>query len=152
MLPLTKEALLDLSMNLMFYFTIGSLGAFLKDLYETMTKKNERIRLGEILIGGACATFICFGLQDTWFKGWSLNTMVLVTFVCGILGFELFGNLTTVSKFKDFIGQVLEFKNRFNIEYQKPEEKKESDDPTSPDKATPSKKENIPNDQETKPE
>ena len=104
----------------MFYFTIGSFGAFLKDLYETMTKKNEKIRFGEILIGGACATFICFGLQDSWLNGLSLNMMVLVTFICGILGFELFGNFTTMNKFEKFVSKVMEIKGRFNIEYNPP--------------------------------
>jgi hypothetical protein len=122
MLPLNQEAVIELAYNLLFYFIIGSFGAFLKDLYETLTKKNEKIRLGEIIIGGACATFICYGLQDSWLKGLSLNLIVLITFICGILGFEIFGNLTTMEKFKDFIRRVIEFKSRFSIEYHDPNE------------------------------
>jgi hypothetical protein len=120
MLPLTQEALSELAMNFLFYFIIGSFGAFLKDLYETMTKKNEQIRIGEVLIGGACATFICYGLQDTWLKDLSLNLVVLITFICGILGFELFGNLTTISKFRQLITTVIELKNRIRIQIQDP--------------------------------
>lgn len=123
--PLNQETLIELSYNLLFYFIIGSFGAFLKDLYETLTKKNEKIRLGEIVIGGACATFICYGLQDSWLKGLGLNLIVLLTFICGILGFEIFGNLTTMEKFKEFISNVLEFKNRFHIEYRNPVEQNE---------------------------
>ena len=120
MLPLTQEALTELAMNFLFYFIIGSFGAFLKDLHETLTKKNEQIRLGEVLIGGACATFICYGLQDTWFKDFSVNSIVLITFVCGILGFELFGNLTTISKFHQLVATIISFKNRFTIAYNEP--------------------------------
>jgi hypothetical protein len=115
MLPHTQEALMEMSINFLFYFIIGSFGAFLKDLYETMTKKNEKIRLGEVLIGGACSTFLCFGLQDTWFKDLGLNLIVLITFICGILGFELFGNLTTMAKFKQLVIYFIDLKNRITI-------------------------------------
>ena len=117
MLPLSQETVFELVYNLLFYFVIGSFGAFIKDLYETLTKKNEKIRLGEIVVGGAIATFFCYGLQDTWLKDLSINLIVLITFICGILGFEIFGNIYTIDNFKDFIGKVIEFKNRFNIEY-----------------------------------
>lgn len=115
MLPHTQDALMEMSTNLLFYFIIGCFGAFLKDLYETMTKKEEKIRLGEVLIGGTCATFICFGLQDTWFKNLSLNLIVLITFICGILGFELFGNLTTIDRFKQLVTYIIELKSRITI-------------------------------------
>jgi hypothetical protein len=115
MLPHTQAALMEMSINLLFYFIIGSFGAFLKDLYETITKKEEKIRLGEVLIGGACATFICFGLQDTWFKDLGLNLIVLITFICGILGFELFGNLTTLAKFQQLVALIIDLKNRITI-------------------------------------
>lgn len=118
MLPLNQEALIELAYNLLFYFVIGSFGSFIKDLYETLTKKNEKIRLGEIVVGGAFATFFCYGLQDTWLKDLSINLIVLITFICGILGFEIFGNIYTVDNFKDFIGKVIEFKSMFSIEYQ----------------------------------
>lgn len=121
MLPLSQETVFELVYNLLFYFVIGSFGAFIKDLYETLTKKNEKIRLGEIVVGGACATFFCYGLQDTWLKDLSINLIVLITFICGILGFEIFGNIYTIDNFKDFIGKVIEFKNRFNIEYNSPD-------------------------------
>jgi hypothetical protein len=120
MIELTYETLIDLCINFVFYFTIGSFGAFLKDLYETLSNKNDKIRLSEILIGGACSTFICMGLQDTWFKSFSINTMVLITFIVGILGFELFGNLSTLAKFKNTVQVAIELKNRIRIEPGKP--------------------------------
>lgn len=120
MIELNYETLINLCINFIFYFTIGSFGAFLKDLYETLSNKNDKIRLSEILIGGACSTFICMGLQDTWFKSFSINTMVLITFIVGILGFELFGNLSTLAKFKNTVQVAIELKNRIRIEPGKP--------------------------------
>lgn len=120
MVPLTQEALLSVATNLLFFFTVGSFGSFMKDFYETLTKKNERIRFGNIVIGGSCATVVCYGLQDSWLSGFSINQMVLITFICGVLGFEIFGNFTTIVRFKQFVVDMWEFKNRFTVQYRDP--------------------------------
>lgn len=106
------DLMLELLFNFSFYLIIGSFGALLKDLYETLTDKNERIRLSEILIGGACATFICLFLKDKWLSDAGINTMVSICFVLGILGFEIFGNITSISKLKRFIKEVNEIRTR----------------------------------------
>lgn len=112
MIQLTLETVVSLAFNFLFYFIIGSLGAFLKDLYETLTKKNEKIRLSEVLIGGISATFICLALQDfSWFGERSIGFISLVTFVMGVIGFEIFGNITTISKLKDFFYLLNRLKN-----------------------------------------
>lgn len=111
MLQLTTETLTDLTFNFLFYFIIGSFGAFLKDLHETLTKKNEQIRLGEVLIGGACATFICLAVRDlSWFENKSIGFMSMLTFILGVVGFEIFGNLTTLDKLRTFIAKVEQFR------------------------------------------
>lgn len=111
MLHFTTETLTDLTFNFLFYFIIGSFGAFLKDLHETLTKKNEQIRLGEVLIGGACATFICLAVRDlSWFENKSIGFMSMLTFILGVVGFEIFGNLTTLDKLKTFIAKIDRFR------------------------------------------
>jgi len=134
-LPLTYSALSDMAITFLFYFIIGSFGAFLKDLYETMTKKNERIRLGEVIIGGACSTFICYGLQDTWLEGLSINLIVLITFICGILGFELFGNLTTMTRLKRTINAAIELK-KMHVTYNDPNRVANDDEQKKPARRT----------------
>ena len=100
---ITSEALIEMALPLLFYFAVGTLGAFTKDLYETMSKKIEKIRLGEILIGGVVTAIICLGLSESLFKDFSLNTMFLVTFVIGVLGFEIFGNMTNIAKIRNLL-------------------------------------------------
>lgn len=115
MMNLTHEALIEFSLNFIFYFTIGSLGAFMKDLYETLTKKNEKIRLGEVLIGGMCATVVGMAISDySWFNSVSLNTTVFIIFILGMLGFELFGNLTTIAKFKNFVFIIISLRHQIS--------------------------------------
>lgn len=111
MSSLTQEAIIELAISFTFYLVIGIFGAFIKDLHETLTKKNEKIRFGEVLVGGATAAFLCLGLQDSWLKDLSLNGLVIVTFIAGILGFELFGNIATIDRFRNTINTVLEIRN-----------------------------------------
>lgn len=119
MIPLTQDVLIQMVTNFVFYFIIATFGAFLKDLYEKMTKENDPIRLGEILIGGASAAFIIYGIEDLVLKDLSINLIVLLTFICGILGFELFGELTSISKVQDLINLIIEIKKGIHIEFRK---------------------------------
>lgn len=100
---ITIESLTGMALPLLFYFAVGTLGAFTKDLYETMTKRIEKIRLGEVLVGGVITTIICYGLADSLFKDYSVNTMFLITFIIGVLGFEIFGNMTNIAKIRSFL-------------------------------------------------
>lgn len=110
MQTLSVELVMDLSVQVLFYFIVGSAGAFMKDLYEKITHKNKQIRLSKVIVGGLMAAIISYGLGDTWFEDFSLNTMFLVTFVIGVLGFEIFGNITTISKLRSFLGEISELK------------------------------------------
>lgn len=104
--------MLELFYNFSFYLLIGSFGAFMKDLHETLTDKNERIRLSEVLIGASSAAFICLFLKDKWLADASINTMAAICFVLGILGFEIFGNFTSIAKVKRFVKDVAEMRSK----------------------------------------
>lgn len=108
----TKE-IVNLSLNLLFYFIIGSFGAFVKDLYGTLTKKDEHIRLGKIFVGATCAMFIGMFLQEYFTL--KITTIVPLTFLLGVLGFEIFGNITSINKLKKFTLLLIEFK-RFSTQ------------------------------------
>lgn len=111
---ITTDTLLDLLPSVLFYFAVGTLGAFTKNTYETMTKQQKRIRLGEVIIGGIVTTIICIGLSDTLFKNFSLNLMAFVTFVLGGLGFEIFGNMTSIDKIRNLLAIVNEVRKGIN--------------------------------------
>lgn len=111
-MSLSIESMLELFYNFSFYLVLGSFGAFMKDLHETLTDKNERIRLSEILIGASSAAFICLYLKDKWLEDASINTMAAICFVLGILGFEIFGNVTSISKLKSFVKEVAELRSK----------------------------------------
>ena len=130
MASITQESLMNLCFSLLFYFSIGTVGAFLKDLHETLTKKTERIRLGEILIGGISAAIICYGIEDSWLKDVGTNLTVLITFICGVVGFEIFGNLTTISSLTTFAQKVISIRHGTgtNLEDNKKESEKNNEE------------------------
>ncbi len=100
--------LVDLSLNLIFYFTIGSFGAFFKVLYESMTTENYKIRIGKIIIGGGTTAILCIGLNYTILKDYNIGTRFMVAALMGILGFEIFGKIKTIDGLKSFINDVID--------------------------------------------
>ena len=140
---ITADTLLDLIPSILFYFAVGTLGAFTKNTYETMTKQVRKIRLGEVLIGGIVTTIICIGLSDTVFKNFSLNLMAFVTFVLGGLGFEIFGNMTSIDKIRNLLAIVNEVRKGINSEESGARSTREFETPPPPTRVLDSQNEDI---------
>lgn len=111
---INQELLIKLSIGFSFYFVIGFFGAFMKDFYETITKKHEAIRMGHILIGAFSTAFLMVGIEHYLVDLFTFNTIVLITFILGILGFEIFSKISTINKFKNFLISIIEFKRFLN--------------------------------------
>jgi hypothetical protein len=119
---LTQEKLLSLCISFSLYFVVGFFGAFMKDLYDTLTLKDESIHLKKVLIGAFCTAFIFVGFEDTLSSKISLNLIVLLNFICGVLGFELFSNLTTISKFEKLVERLVKLRKKVKIVIRSDEE------------------------------
>ena len=103
--------LVDLSLNLIFYFTIGSFGAFFKVLYESMTRTNYKIKIGKIIIGGGTTAIICAGLNYNILHQYNIGLRFMIAALVGVLGFEIFGKIRTIAGLKGFITEVGEIVN-----------------------------------------
>lgn len=130
---LNVNELVDLSLNFLFYFTIGSFGASVKVLYESMTRKNYKIRIGKIIIGGGTTAILCAGLNYTLLHEYNIGTRFMIASIIGILGFEIFGKIKNIAGLKVFIGDVLDIVNLIHSG---------ADRQTGKDKSTGAKKEN----------
>ncbi len=96
-----------------FLIFISFLGAFIKDLYNTITKKNQKICLYEIFVGGVTGAIVSYAIINVWLEHrWSLEVITLFTFICGVLGFEIFGNVNSIAGLKKFIGEIIDMKNQ----------------------------------------
>lgn len=82
--------------NVSLYFMVASLGSFTKDLYNSITKKDEKIRIKRILVGSIFTTFIMIGIEGYILEHYSINTLVFIGFIFGGVGFELFGKWVNV--------------------------------------------------------
>lgn len=106
---------MDLALHSAFFLVVGSFGSFMRDLHESLTNKNNKIRVGEVVVGGFTSMMICLGLSDTLFAGLSVKTMFLVAFVLGVVGFEVFGKISTLRGVKNFIQDFRDFKSGRDI-------------------------------------
>ena len=85
---------------------ISALGAFTKDMYNSITKKDEVIRIKRILVGSIFATFVLLGIEDAILKKHTINVVIFISFIMGGIGFELFGKWVTV----DIIEKIIKIK------------------------------------------
>lgn len=106
MYTLDYNTFINLLLNISLYFMISTLGAFVKDLYNSIVKKDEVIRIKRILVGSIFATFVLIGIEDFILKKYTINVVLFIAFILGGVGFELFGKWVTV----DIIEKII--KNR----------------------------------------
>lgn len=96
MYNLDYNTLINLIINICFYFMVSSLGAFIKDMYNSITKKDEVIRVKRILVGSVFSTFVLLAIEDLILSKQSINIVIFISFILGGVGFELFGKWVTV--------------------------------------------------------
>lgn len=90
------------------YFTVGLMGAFTNDTYKTIVGVNEKIEIKRILIGAMFTAFL-FLFIDDYFDTLSFQTKGALSFLSGILGFELFGKINTVGDLEKVCGFLKDF-------------------------------------------
>lgn len=89
------------------YFTVGLIGAFTNDTYKTIVGTNERIEIKRVIIGAVFTAFL-FLFIDDYFKSLTFQTKGALSFLSGILGFELFGKINTVGDLEKLCGVLRE--------------------------------------------
>lgn len=92
------------------YFTVASLGSFTKDLYNSITKKDEKIRVNRILVGSIFATFMMIGIEGYILDHYSINTLIFIGYIFGGVGFDLFGKWVNVKYVENIIRFWFDYK------------------------------------------
>lgn len=93
--------IINIVISISLYFTIACLGSFTKDLYDSITKRDERIQIKRILVGSIFATFIMLWLEGYILEHYNINSLIFLGYMTGGVGFELFGkwvNINTVEQ------------------------------------------------------
>ena len=89
-------------MDLICIIVCCAFGSIIKDIYDTITNKDAKVKISRILISTIVSCYLMFCLEDVLLEYMSNKIFLLACFVSGLLGFELAGklsNFNTVSKF-----------------------------------------------------
>lgn len=105
----TIESILVIAANFLFYFVIALSGAFTKDLYDNFINKKKKIETIRIFIAAFSTAFIAIGVQD-YTENFSLNLIILFSFLCGVIGFELFGSISSIRNLRITILEIIQIK------------------------------------------
>lgn len=85
------------------YFILTLTGAFLKDLYNTIVKKDVKFRLSRVLIGAISGAFIMIGLENILLTKVGVNQIVTISFIIGTVSFELFNRISKLDNILKYI-------------------------------------------------
>lgn len=85
------------------YFILTLTGAFLKDLYNTIVKKDVKFRMSRVLIGAISGAFIMIGLENILLTKVGVNQIVTISFIIGTVSFELFNRISKLDNILKYI-------------------------------------------------
>lgn len=108
----TLDVILVITINFLFYFIIAASGALVKDIYDNIVNDKKKIEFPRILIASVVTVFICIGSQEFLSEKFSINIIILICFLCGVVGFELFGHINSIDNLKKFIEYIVNIKNK----------------------------------------
>lgn len=78
------------------YFLIAMIGAFVKDIYDTVSGTRPKIEIRRIFVSTTLSTFLIFAA-----RGYLNDDLeVAITFILGVIGWELFSRICTINGLK----------------------------------------------------
>jgi len=78
------------------YFLIAMIGAFVKDIYDTVSGTRPKIEIRRIFVSTTLSTFLIFAA-----RGYLNDDLeIAITFILGVIGWELFSRICTINGLK----------------------------------------------------
>ena len=96
-MSLTSSAILSGFFDYLFIFIFCLLGAVTNDTYNTLTKKDYKVKVARIMVSTLVSSILIFSLSDYILKKISWKVLILPCFIGGMLGFSLMGRITKLS-------------------------------------------------------
>ena len=106
------------------YFVLTLMGSFLKDVYNTLIKKDVKFRLSRVLIGAVSGAFIMIGLEDILLTKVGVNQIITISFIIGTVSFALFNKLSKL----DTVLKYVKLFNKFIKENNDNDDKEDGDE------------------------
>lgn len=92
--------------DLIFIFVCCGIGSIIKDMYNTITGKDTKVKLIRIIISTIVSCFIMFSLEDILLQYVSTKVFMLMTFISGLVGFETAGKLTSLDNVLKILSKI----------------------------------------------
>ena len=80
-------------MDLICIIVCCAIGSIIKDLYNTLTNKDSKVKITRIFLSTVVSCYLMFCLEDVLLQYISNKIFLLVCFISGLVGFELAGKL-----------------------------------------------------------
>ena len=72
------------------------IGAFVKDIYDTVSGTRPKIEIRRIFVSTTLSTFLIFAARDYLNE----DLEIAITFILGVIGWELFSRISTINGLK----------------------------------------------------
>ena len=93
------------TVNALVIFILAFFGAIFNDYYNTITDKDETVKIARVLLSSFTGTILSMALSNYVLRYIDNNVFVLISFVSGVTGFQIFEKLKNVNLFN--IGEKL---------------------------------------------
>lgn len=121
---LNIDTFLSILVPLSLYFVFTLLGAFLKDIYNTINKSDVKFRLSRVLIGAIFGAFFMLATESILIQKLNMNQLVAVSFIVGTVSFELFGKISKLDNIINFFKTFKKVNDEYNILDKEDDDKK----------------------------
>lgn len=88
------------------FFIFAFIGSLLKEMYNTNTDYDYNFDPYKVISGTFVSTFATVVFKHYYPKELDWELMIVITFVFGLLGYEIFTKLTSLEKIFDFIDRI----------------------------------------------
>ena len=92
--------------DLIFIFVCCGIGSIIKDMYNTLTGKDTKVKLIRILISTIVSCFVMFSSEDILLKYMSTKVFMLISFISGLVGFEIASKLTSLDNVLKILSKI----------------------------------------------
>lgn len=98
---LNKESIMTNIIIFLFIIVFCFIGAIVKDTYNTLIDKDEKVSIIRILISTIVSSIILFSISDYILRRISYKLLTLFCFLGGMLGFEILGKISKLEFWKN---------------------------------------------------
>ena len=93
-------------MDFICIFVCCCLGSLIKDMYNTTTGKETKVKLIRIAISTIVSSILIFSFEDILLKTVSVKILIFISFIAGLVGFELASKLTSLENILKILSKI----------------------------------------------